>query len=166
MTSCQRHSFSPHINTCSTAACIVQMKYCHTDSCLMSGWESDVECSVHRHGGSWWTGCLSACVTVSNITGCQIRYMLLIQPGVCGTPYVRQHPLEQFTVIKNVSNTNCRSSLSLHRALRRVTQSAYQLMHTLSFILKLFLKLSSECSDMFRSFDHHQGAVCSLLKLH
>ena len=29
-------------------------------------------------------------------------------------------------------------SLSLHRALRRVTQSAYQLMHTLNFILELF----------------------------
>ena len=41
-------------------------------------------------------------------------------------------------------------------------QSAYQLMHSLNFILKLFLK----CSDMFRSFDHHQGAVCSMLKLH
>ena len=30
------------------------------------------------------------------------------------------------------------TSLSLHRALRRVTQSAYQLMHSLNFLLKLF----------------------------
>ena len=116
MTSCQRHSFSLHINTSSTAACIVQMKYCHTDMCLMSVWKSDIECSVHRHGVSCWTGCLSAYVTVSNVTGRQIRYMMLLQCGVCGTPYwcVRPQPLEQSTVIKNVSNTNCRCQSGLY----------------------------------------------------
>ena len=72
----------------STAACIVQMKYCHTDICLMSVWKSDIECSVHRHGVSWRTGCLSAYVAVSNITGWQNRCMLLTE---CRTPYARLH---------------------------------------------------------------------------
>ena len=41
-------------------------------------------------------------------------------------------------VVMNISQTSGELSLSLHRVLRRVTQSAYQLMHKLNFILKLF----------------------------
>ena len=38
----------------------------------------------------------------------------------------------------NVLENNAEGYLSLNRALRRVTQSAYQLMHTHNFILQLF----------------------------
>jgi len=73
-----------------------------------------------------------------------------------------RHHQHIFTETPNyiIFQNSVQFSLSLHRAHHRVTSSAHQPMHTLKLFTLKILKNAPTC------FDHHQGAVCSLLKLH
>ena len=50
--------------------------------------------------------------------------------------------------------------------LPNVKNSVTQLIHQLMHLYKIYTLKHYNCSNMFRSQDHHQGAVFSLLKSH
>ena len=57
------------------------------------------------------------------------------------------------------NKTDTKTSLSLHRAFRRITWSAHQPMHTHKTVYTKTFKIAPTC------FDHHQGAVMFLAKI-
>jgi len=125
--------------------------------------------TVFHHASLWgvqsltWYDWINLIVSATTLLAfCWSRSRMCITTH--GIEKVKLMLTRQWIFIYYISPVFTQHIKSVALSLNRHTNWCTHLILYWNFV-KTFLKLFEKCSDMFRSFDRHQGAVRSLLKL-